>query len=194
MSVRAELRTKYGPRRPSSAHLNGQPWIPATSSSRPRSVEARSGGQGVASSNLASPTIKHLVRAHFRARGTLRLALKKRSFQVHFRCLRWSSPESMRSGPCTLLGRSQIDADVDEHRVPQRGSGIHWSHARPIHGHGESAADQVGMDHPNLAARVNLRKLSEYSSGRTGFPNGSTSTSPVSAFPTGQIHQMLSHS
>ena len=69
------------------------------------------------------------------------------------------------------------------------GSGIHWSHARAIHGHGESAADQVEMDHPNLVARVNFRKLSEYSSGRTGFPNGFTIPAP-SQLPTGQIHQM----
>ena len=50
------LRTSYGPRRPNSAHLNGQPWTPAISLSRSTTVEARSGGQGVASSNLASPT------------------------------------------------------------------------------------------------------------------------------------------
>ena len=51
-----ELRTNYGPRRPNSAHINGQPWTPAISGSRSTTVEARSGGQGVASSNLASPT------------------------------------------------------------------------------------------------------------------------------------------
>jgi hypothetical protein len=37
-------------------HANGQQWTPATSDSRSTTVEARSGGQGVASSNLASPT------------------------------------------------------------------------------------------------------------------------------------------
>ena len=52
----AKLRTNYGPRRPNSAHLNGQRWTPAISGSRSTTVEARSGGQGVASSNLASPT------------------------------------------------------------------------------------------------------------------------------------------
>ena len=54
--VGAKLRTNYGPRRPNSAHLNGQPWTPASSDSRSTTMEARSGGQGVASSNLASPT------------------------------------------------------------------------------------------------------------------------------------------
>jgi len=54
----SKLRTSYGPRRPNSAHLNGQLWTSATSGSRSRTVEARSGGQGVASSNLASPTEK----------------------------------------------------------------------------------------------------------------------------------------
>jgi hypothetical protein len=49
----------------------------------------------------------------------------------------------MRSGPCTLLGRSQIGADVDAHRVPQRGSGIHWSDTRSVHGHGGGVADKV---------------------------------------------------
>jgi hypothetical protein len=52
----SKLRTSYGPRRPNSAHLNGQLWTSAISGSRSRTVEARSGGQGVASSNLASPT------------------------------------------------------------------------------------------------------------------------------------------
>jgi hypothetical protein len=45
------LRTNYGPCRPNSAHLNGQPWTPAISGSRSTTVEARSGGQGAASSN-----------------------------------------------------------------------------------------------------------------------------------------------
>ena len=27
--VGAKLRTKYGPRRPNSAHINGQPWTPS---------------------------------------------------------------------------------------------------------------------------------------------------------------------
>jgi hypothetical protein len=54
--VGAKLRTNYGPRRPNSAHINGQPWTPASSGSRSTTVMARSGGQGVASSNLASPT------------------------------------------------------------------------------------------------------------------------------------------
>ena len=55
--VGVKLRTSYGPRRPNSAHFNGQPWTPAIGGSRSTTVEARSGGQGVASSNLASPTI-----------------------------------------------------------------------------------------------------------------------------------------
>ncbi len=58
MWVGAKLRTNYGPRRPNSAHLNGQPWTPAGRHSRSTTVKPRSGGQGVASSNLASPT-KH---------------------------------------------------------------------------------------------------------------------------------------
>jgi hypothetical protein len=40
------LRTNYGPCRPNSAHLNGQPWTPAISGSRSTTVKARSGGQG----------------------------------------------------------------------------------------------------------------------------------------------------
>jgi hypothetical protein len=56
MWVGAKLRTNYGPQRPNSAHLNGQPWTPASCCSRSTPVEARSGGQGVARSNLASPT------------------------------------------------------------------------------------------------------------------------------------------
>jgi hypothetical protein len=52
-----ELRTNYGPRRSNSAHINGQPWTPAINGSRSTTLAARSGGQGVASSNLASPTI-----------------------------------------------------------------------------------------------------------------------------------------
>jgi hypothetical protein len=51
-----ELRTNYGPRRSNSAHINGQPWTPAINGSRSTTLAARSGGQGVASSNLASPT------------------------------------------------------------------------------------------------------------------------------------------
>ena len=38
-----------------SAQVNGQRRTPAISGSRSTAVEARSGGQGVASSNLASP-------------------------------------------------------------------------------------------------------------------------------------------
>ncbi len=53
---RTRPRTNYGPRRPNSAHLDGQPWTPAISGSGSTSVDVRSGGQGVASSNLASPT------------------------------------------------------------------------------------------------------------------------------------------
>src|SRR5512133_525696 len=60
-----KLRTNYGPRQPNSAHLSGQQWIPATSSSRSATEEARSGGQGVASSNLASPTSKRPCRNGF---------------------------------------------------------------------------------------------------------------------------------
>jgi hypothetical protein len=52
----AKLRTNYGPRRPNSAHFNGQPWTPAIGGSGKTSVDVRAGGQGVASSNLASPT------------------------------------------------------------------------------------------------------------------------------------------
>jgi hypothetical protein len=55
-----ELRTNYGPRRSNSAHINGQPWTPAINGSRSTTLAARSGGQGVASSNLASPTVKDL--------------------------------------------------------------------------------------------------------------------------------------
>jgi hypothetical protein len=40
-----------------------------------------SGGQGVASSNLASPTVKHLVRVHFPGRGMYRQAVKGHRFQ-----------------------------------------------------------------------------------------------------------------
>jgi hypothetical protein len=39
-----KLRTNYGPRRPNSAHVNDQPWTPATSGSRSTTVENRSGG------------------------------------------------------------------------------------------------------------------------------------------------------
>ena len=53
---RAKLRTNYGPPRPNSPHFNGQPWTRAMSGSVSTSVDDRSGGQGVASSNLASPT------------------------------------------------------------------------------------------------------------------------------------------
>jgi hypothetical protein len=52
----AKLRTNYGPPRRNSTHLDGQPWSPASNGSRSTTVEARSGGQGVASSNPASPT------------------------------------------------------------------------------------------------------------------------------------------
>ena len=51
-----KLRTNYGPHPPSSAHLNGQPWTLAGRHSLSTTVKPRSGGQGVASSNLASPT------------------------------------------------------------------------------------------------------------------------------------------
>ena len=64
-----ELRTNYGPRRSNSAHINGQPWTPAINGSRSTTLAARSGGQGVASSNLASPTsdggLSRLIRAAF---------------------------------------------------------------------------------------------------------------------------------
>ena len=56
MWVGAKLRTNYGPPRPNSAHINGQPWTPASSDSRSTTVMARSGGQGVAGSNPVSPT------------------------------------------------------------------------------------------------------------------------------------------
>jgi hypothetical protein len=42
-----------------------------------------------------------------------------------------------------LLGRSQIDADVDEHRVPPAGERIHWSDTRSVHVHGGGVADKV---------------------------------------------------
>jgi hypothetical protein len=51
-----KLRTKYGPRPPYSVQANGQQWTPAASDSRSTTADARPGGQGVASSNLASPT------------------------------------------------------------------------------------------------------------------------------------------
>ena len=58
----AELRTNYGPRRQRWANINGQQWTLARSRSRSAIVTARSGGQGVASSNLASPTSKRPIR------------------------------------------------------------------------------------------------------------------------------------
>jgi hypothetical protein len=84
--------------------------------SRSTTVEARSGGQGVASSNLASPTVRHLVRVHFPGRGMYRQAVKGHRFQLIFRWS-WQWVPSMRSGPCTLLGRAQMGADVDIHCV-----------------------------------------------------------------------------
>jgi hypothetical protein len=39
------------------------------------------GGQGVASSNLASPTVRHVVKAHFPGRGMYRQAVKGHRFQ-----------------------------------------------------------------------------------------------------------------
>jgi hypothetical protein len=42
----AKLRTSYGPRRPNSAHLDGQPWTQAIKGSRSTTVEARSGVKG----------------------------------------------------------------------------------------------------------------------------------------------------
>ena len=53
----SQLRTSYGPRRRNSAHLNGQPWSPTTCHLR-SATAARSRGQGVADSNLASPTTR----------------------------------------------------------------------------------------------------------------------------------------
>jgi hypothetical protein len=53
----AKLRTNCGPRPPHSAHLDGQRWTPAISGSGATTIDTRSGGQGVASSNLASPTM-----------------------------------------------------------------------------------------------------------------------------------------
>jgi hypothetical protein len=44
--VGAKLRTSYGPRRPNSAHVNGQRWTPAICGSRSTTVATRSGVKG----------------------------------------------------------------------------------------------------------------------------------------------------
>jgi hypothetical protein len=54
-SSEAKLRTNYGPQRPSSADINGQPRTLAISGSGSTTASARSGARGVASSNLTSP-------------------------------------------------------------------------------------------------------------------------------------------
>ena len=69
-----ELRTNYGPRRSNSAHINGQPWTPAINGSRSTRLAARSGGQGVASSNLASPTDTSPCHRYLHRRGRTELA------------------------------------------------------------------------------------------------------------------------
>src|SRR5215207_4083495 len=50
------LRTNYGPGRPNSVHVHGRQRTSMRGRSRSATEKARSGGQGVASSNLASPT------------------------------------------------------------------------------------------------------------------------------------------
>jgi hypothetical protein len=128
-----ELRTNYGPRRPNSAHLNGQRWTPAISGSGSTTVEARSGGQGVASSNLASPTEEALVRADCRAVGDSPRPRIRHRFSNISGPTGQSGSESTGSGPRSLRGGPQIGADIDINRVPRQGSGVHWCHARSIH-------------------------------------------------------------
>jgi hypothetical protein len=66
-----QLRTTTAP---NSAHINGQPWTPASSGSRSTTVLAGSGDQGVASSNLASPTSELLCQWHIgRSRQLVRI-------------------------------------------------------------------------------------------------------------------------
>jgi hypothetical protein len=112
----AKLRTNYGPRRPNSAHLSGQPWTPVRRHSRSTTVKARSGDQGVASSNLASPTMKVLVGAGLpdaetspRGRGYGTVS------ETFSGPTRESSPEDTGSGPSTALRLPQIGADLTRH-------------------------------------------------------------------------------
>jgi hypothetical protein len=90
-----KLRTNYGPQRPKSAHLNRQPWTPAISGSRSTTVGARSGGQGVASSNLASPTVFGLVGAGLPGCVALSEAVERASFQDHFKTLRFRTRRAL---------------------------------------------------------------------------------------------------
>jgi hypothetical protein len=68
---RARWGRNYGPRRPNPAHVNGQRWTPAICGSRSTTVVARSGGQGAAGSNTASPTLFGLIRGQFGHGGGL---------------------------------------------------------------------------------------------------------------------------
>jgi hypothetical protein len=102
--------------------------------------------------------------------------------------------ESMCSGPCTLLGRAQMGADVASTVWPA--GERHPLEPRPRDPWPRRECGGPGRDGSPLIWPLGSISGSCLSTAPAvqAFPTGSTSTSPVSAFPTGQIDQMLPHS
>jgi hypothetical protein len=107
-----------------SARLGTRSDLRATLSLSPLRISRRSGGQGVASSNLASPTVFGLVRGMARARR----GLDRVPFHENSHNLGDGSTEPAGRGPRALLGEPHIRGQV---RVTQRSRGIFQPWTKP---------------------------------------------------------------
>jgi hypothetical protein len=137
-----------------------------------------SGGQGVASSNLASPTLFALVKANLHRLGRLRIS---RSFTriSHDPCQSGSEPGGR--GPSSFPGAREV------RRVggPPACAG-EWPPRQPVVSRVRCIIRASvwrtlwsRTSGPTSAVRHNTAKRAEYASGLTDVPSASTSTRPV---------------
>jgi hypothetical protein len=99
-----------------------------------------SGGQGVASSNLASPTLFALVRADLHPLGRPRIS---RSFTRISHDPGQSGSEPGGRGPGSLLGAREVGRVVDLHHVPEESRHLNRWYPGSMHHQGQRVADAV---------------------------------------------------
>ena len=132
-----------------------------------RAITRRSGGQGVASSNLASPTLFALVRARPISTGSAGRGSRGVSRGFHATPAR-AAPSPVAAGV------------VDLHRVPEE-SAASDPVVSPVRCIVRASVWRTLWSRTTgtSAVRHNTAKRSDYASGPTGVPSASTSTRPV---------------
>jgi hypothetical protein len=148
-NVAQRVATRDGSR--VSADVRGEGKVAVTSgNAQPRisaDVMPMTGGQGVASSNLASPTVKDLVGAELPAGRKTHQGPEADPVSESFQDPpARAAPRALAADLAPCSERRRLGADVDIRGMAQERRCVHYRHAGAVHSHGECVPDQMKMD------------------------------------------------